>query len=161
MCGSLTSSWHQSDITDVIWSSSLPPSTVHPMTQIIPDFLPNIKSQHLERVFTFVGWSGQLCCEGGGEERRGEGVDILLHQWHLSDTCAHILTNEWQSDQNIWAIKTENNIHRPPGWSHWLPSLTQLGWTRNIMHSVFLTSHGLSSKLSSKRAEMPFRCEYW
>ena len=55
VCEGLTSSWHQADITDVIWSSSRPPSSVHPMTQIIPDFLPNIKSQHLERVFTFVG----------------------------------------------------------------------------------------------------------
>ena len=96
-------------------------------------FLPTIKSQHLEREFSPL-LAEVASCEGG-EERWG-CWHYVTSQWHLSDTCAHILTNEWQSDQNIWAIKTENNIHRPLDWSHWLPSLTQLGWTRNTSPSL-------------------------
>ena len=64
------------------------------MTQIIPGFLPNIKSQHLEREFSPL-LAEVASCEGG-EEWRGEGVDIMLH---LSDTfLTHVLTSSPMND---------------------------------------------------------------
>ena len=131
--------WHHLGIRLTSQMSSGPPPARPPVStrwlRSFPQFLTQYKkSTSRERVFTLVGRGGQLWGRRG-EERWG-CWHYVTSQWHLSDTCAHILTNEWQSDQNIWAIKTENNIHRPLDWSHWLPSLTQLGWTRNTSPSL-------------------------
>ena len=143
MFGRLTSSWHQSDITDVISSSSrlalhCPARWLRSLLASYPTYKKSTSRESFH--LCWLSWPAV----------RGEVRVLTLY--YISDTSdtylthvltPHILTNEWQSDQNIWTIKTENNIQPPTRLcSHWLPSLTQLA-------SLFLSS------LSSNKAECP------
>ena len=86
-CKICLADWHQLGIrlTSQMSSLSRPPLSI-PMTQnVIPMFLPNIKSQHLERVFTFVsGAGGQLLGVRWGCWH--SVTSVRPEPWHM---CSH------------------------------------------------------------------------